>query len=43
MAPIPKHSKKTHIGNHLLHPETQMMNYGFDPALSEGPSSRRSS
>ncbi|WP_426954287.1 cystathionine gamma-synthase family protein [Muricoccus radiodurans] len=31
-----KHSKKTHIGNHLLHPETQMMNYGFDPALSEG-------
>src|SRR5215213_10607646 len=32
----PKHSKKTHIGNHLLHPETQMMNYGFDPALSEG-------
>ncbi|MFO1071002.1 MAG: cystathionine gamma-synthase family protein [Geminicoccaceae bacterium] len=36
MAPIPKHSKKTHIGNHLLHPETQMMNYGFDPALSEG-------
>lgn len=32
----PKHSKKTRIGNHLLHPETQMMNYGFDPALSEG-------
>src|SRR5215218_7511671 len=32
----PKQSKKTHIGNHLLHPETQMMNYGFDPALSEG-------
>src|SRR5688500_15602881 len=32
----PKHSKKTHIGNHPLHPETQMMNYGFDPALSEG-------
>jgi methionine-gamma-lyase len=32
----PKHSKRTHIGNHLLHPETQMMNYGFDPALSEG-------
>lgn len=31
-----KHSKKTHIGNHLLHPETQMMNYGYDPALSEG-------
>jgi methionine-gamma-lyase len=32
----PKHSKKTRIGNHPLHPETQMMNYGFDPALSEG-------
>nr|WP_235031619.1 cystathionine gamma-synthase family protein [Geminicoccus flavidas] len=32
----PKHSKRTHIGNHLLHPETQMMNYGFDPSLSEG-------
>lgn len=31
-----KHSKNTHIGNHLLHPETQMMNYGFDPSLSEG-------
>jgi methionine-gamma-lyase len=35
-APTSKHSKRTHIGNHLLHPETQMMNYGFDPALSEG-------
>ncbi|TPG47241.1 cystathionine gamma-synthase family protein [Roseomonas nepalensis] len=34
--PTPKHSKRTHIGNHLLHPETQMMNYGYDPALSEG-------
>ena len=32
----PKHSKRTHVGNHLLHPETQMMNYGFDPSLSEG-------
>jgi methionine-gamma-lyase len=32
----PKHSKRTHIGDHPLHPETQMMNYGFDPALSEG-------
>jgi methionine-gamma-lyase len=31
-----KHSKRTHIGDHLLHPETQMMNYGYDPALSEG-------
>src|SRR3712207_4269899 len=35
-ATTPKHSKKTHIGNHLLHPETQMMSYGFDPSLSEG-------
>ncbi|MEN4768710.1 cystathionine gamma-synthase family protein [Duffyella gerundensis] len=29
-------SKKTHIGDHALHPETQMLNYGFDPRLSEG-------
>jgi methionine-gamma-lyase len=27
---------KTHIGNHALHPETQMLNYGYDPELSEG-------
>jgi len=27
---------KTHIGAHALHPETQMMNYGYDPELSEG-------
>lgn len=27
--------KKT-IGNHTLQPETQMMSYGYDPALSEG-------
>ena len=27
---------KTQIGGHTLHPETQMLNYGFDPALSEG-------
>lgn len=27
---------KTHIGDHALHPETQMLNYGFDPSLSEG-------
>jgi methionine-gamma-lyase len=27
---------KTHIGNHMLHPETLMMNYGYDPQLSEG-------
>lgn len=35
-ATTPKHSKRSHIGNHPLHPETQMMNYGFDPSLSEG-------
>ncbi len=22
---------KTHIGNHALHPETLMLNYGYDP------------
>ena len=22
---------KTHIGNHMLHPETLMLNYGYDP------------
>src|SRR6476660_9396601 len=27
---------KTHIGNHALHPETLMLNYGYDPHLSEG-------
>ncbi|MBD9374510.1 cystathionine gamma-synthase family protein [Rhizobium sp. ARZ01] len=27
---------KTRIGNHDLHPETQMLNYGYDPELSEG-------
>ena len=30
------HSKKTHIGTRELHPETQMLNYGYDPTLSEG-------
>lgn len=29
-------SKKTHIGERKLHPETQMLNYGYDPRLSEG-------
>src|SRR5215471_4308361 len=29
-------SSKTHIGNHMLHPETLMLSYGFDPQLSEG-------
>src|SRR5271168_4679715 len=27
---------KTYIGQHALHPETQMLNYGYDPELSEG-------
>lgn len=30
------HPSKTRIGNHELHPETLMLNYGFDPELSEG-------
>ena len=33
MKPFPS---KTHIGNHMLHPETLMLNYGYDPQLSEG-------
>jgi len=28
--------KKTHIGDRPLHPETQMLSYGYDPRLSEG-------
>ena len=28
--------KKTHIDKHQIHPETQMMSYGYDPFLSEG-------
>ena len=27
---------KTHIVNHMLHPETLMLTYGYDPQLSEG-------
>jgi methionine-gamma-lyase len=27
---------KDRIGNHLLHPETLMLGYGYDPMLSEG-------
>jgi methionine-gamma-lyase len=27
---------KTAIGDHTLHPETLMLNYGYDPSLSEG-------
>ena len=28
--------KKTHINKHQIHPETQMMSFGYDPFLSEG-------
>ena len=31
-----KPSRRTRIGDHLLHPETQMLNFGYDPRLSEG-------
>jgi methionine-gamma-lyase len=34
MAPTRYH--KTRIGNHVLKPETLMLGYGYDPALSEG-------
>ena len=27
---------KRKVGNRVLQPETQMMGYGYDPALSEG-------
>ncbi|MGL4241012.1 MAG: cystathionine gamma-synthase family protein [Beijerinckiaceae bacterium] len=27
---------KDRIGNHMLHPETMMLGYGYDPMLSEG-------
>src|ERR1044072_9285856 len=30
------HPSKTQIGNHALQPETQMLNYCYDPELSEG-------
>jgi methionine-gamma-lyase len=33
--PAPRPSK-TRIGNHVLKPETLMVGYGYDPALSEG-------
>jgi methionine-gamma-lyase len=29
-------SHQTSLGNHRLHPETLMLSYGYDPALSEG-------
>ena len=31
-----RHYRKDRIGNHMLHPETLMLGYGYDPALSEG-------
>jgi methionine-gamma-lyase len=34
---------KTHIGNHMLHPETLMLNYGYDPHCRKEPSNHRSS
>src|SRR3954469_20584731 len=33
--PAPRPSK-TRIGNHVLRPETLMLGFGYDPALSEG-------
>jgi methionine-gamma-lyase len=30
------HPPRTHIANHVLHPETLMLSYGYDPQLSEG-------
>src|SRR3954463_5206380 len=30
------HPPRTRVGNQTLHPETQMLNYGYDPELSEG-------
>src|SRR6201988_4013682 len=35
-AMVKPYPSKTHIGNHMLHPETLMLNYGYDPQLSEG-------
>ena len=31
-----KNFRRTHIGNHTLHPQTQMTAFGYDPSLSEG-------
>lgn len=31
-----KKYKKTKINQHILHPQTQMMSYGYDPFMSEG-------
>lgn len=35
-APTEKAYRHRAIGDHVLHPETQMMSYGYDPKLSEG-------
>jgi len=34
--PAEKPYRHRAIGDHVLHPETQMMGYGYDPKLSEG-------
>lgn len=31
-----RHYRKDRLGEHRLHPETLMLGYGYDPALSEG-------
>ena len=32
----PKSFRRTQVGGRTLHPSTQMMSYGYDPAMSEG-------
>lgn len=32
----PKSFRRTKVGARTLHPTTQMMSYGYDPAMSEG-------
>ena len=31
-----KSFRRTKIGNHILHPTTQMVSYGYEPSMSEG-------
>ena len=31
-----KSFRRTRIGGRTLHPDTQMMSYGYDPSMSEG-------
>jgi len=33
---VKEHSKRTHIGDRALHPESLMMSYGYEPGWSEG-------